>query len=181
MSFTNFLENTVLKTISKKVLDQSQRLKLKLRVHSISNAEKPIDKQKPYVLKFGLNHVTKLIEERKAKFVAIASDVDPIELVLWMPALCRRMNVPYCFIRGTARLGELVHQKNASCVALVDVRKEDEAEVNNLATAFRANFNDNVDMRKKIGGFTKGNKSQIKFDRQEAEKEKETIKKAQGN
>ena len=132
-------------------------------------------------MKFGLNHVTKLIEERKAKFVAIASNVDPIELVLWMPALCRRMDIPYCFVRGTSRLGELVHQKNASCVALVDVRKEDEAEVRNVATAFRANFNDNVDLRKKDGGFVKGNKSQIKHDRLEAEREKETIKKAQGN
>ena len=132
-------------------------------------------------MKFGLNHVTKLIEERKAKFVAIASNVDPIELVLWMPALCRRMDIPYCFVRGTSRLRELVHQKNASCVALVDVRKEDEAEVRNVATAFRANFNDNVDLRKKDGGFAKGNKSQIKHDRMEAEKEKETIKKAQGN
>jgi large subunit ribosomal protein L7Ae len=127
-----------------------------------------------------LNHVTSLVEQKKAKFVAIASDVDPIELVLWLPALCRRQNVPYCFVRGTAELGQLCHQKNASCLAIVDVRKEDEGEVNNLATAFRANFNDNTDMRKKIGGFQKGQKSQIKFDRLQSEKEKETIKKAQG-
>ena len=144
------------------------------------NLEKPVNKEKPYVLKFGLNHVTSLIEQKKAKFVAIASDVDPIELVLWMPALCRRQNVPYCFVRGTAELGQLCHQKNASCVAIVDVRKEDEAEVNNLATAFRSNFNDNVDMRKKIGGFQKGQKSQVKYDKLISEKERETVKRAQG-
>jgi large subunit ribosomal protein L7Ae len=32
-----------------------------------------------------LNHVTTLIENKKAKLVVIANDVDPIELVLWMP------------------------------------------------------------------------------------------------
>jgi len=58
------------------------------------------------------------------------------------------MNVPYCFVRGTAELGQICNQKNASCVALVDIRKEDEAEVNNLATAFRAQFNDNSKLRK---------------------------------
>lgn len=113
--------------------------------------------------------------------MAIASDVDPIEIVLWMPALCRRMNVPYCFVRGTAELGQICHQKNASCVALVDVRKEDETEVNNLATAFRAQFNDNEKLRKEVGGFIKGQKSQVKFDKTQQEREKETIKKAQGN
>lgn len=29
----------------------------------------------------------------------IAHDVDPIELVVWLPALCRKMNVPYCIVK----------------------------------------------------------------------------------
>lgn len=82
-----------------------------------------------------------------------------------MPALCRKMDIPYCFVRGTAELGQLVHQKSASCVALTEIRKEDEPQVINLVAAFRKNFNENVEMRKKIGGFTKGQKSQIKFAR----------------
>jgi large subunit ribosomal protein L7Ae len=53
------------------------------------------------------------------------------------------MDIPYCFVRGKSDLGRLVHQKNASCLALTEVRKEDESELNNLATAFRAHFNDN--------------------------------------
>jgi len=48
------------------------------------------DETKPKVLKFGLNHVTTLIENKKAKMVVIAHDVDPIELVLWLPQLCRK-------------------------------------------------------------------------------------------
>ena len=92
--------------------------------------------------------MTKLIEERKAKIVAIASNVDPIELVIWLPALCRKMDIPYCFVNGKARLGQLVHQKNAAVVCLTDVRKEDEGDVSNLANAFRTNFNNNTQMRK---------------------------------
>lgn len=58
------------------------------------------DKKKPVVLKFGLNHVTTLIEEKKAKLVVIAHDVDPIELVLWLPQLCRKQEVPFCFVKS---------------------------------------------------------------------------------
>merc|ERR1719367_2384266 len=46
--------------------------------------------KKPLVIKYGLNHVTTLIENKQAKLVVIAHDVDPIELVVWMPALCRK-------------------------------------------------------------------------------------------
>lgn len=35
----------------------------------------------------------------------IAHDVDPIELVVWLPALCRKMEIPYCIVKGKARLG----------------------------------------------------------------------------
>ncbi|KAG5897901.1 hypothetical protein JTB14_017756 [Gonioctena quinquepunctata] len=51
----------------------------------------------------GTNTVTKLIEQKKAQLVVIAHDVDPIELVLFLPALCRKMGVPYCIVKGKAR------------------------------------------------------------------------------
>jgi large subunit ribosomal protein L7Ae len=35
------------------------------------------------------------------------------------------MDIPYCFVKGRAELGSLVHQKNASCLAITEVRKED--------------------------------------------------------
>ena len=41
----------------------------------------------------------------KAQLVVIAHDVDPIELVVWLPALCRKMGVPYAIVKGKARLG----------------------------------------------------------------------------
>ena len=46
------------------------------------------DKKMLNVVKYGLNHVTTLIENKKAKLVVIAHDVDPIELVIFLPTLC---------------------------------------------------------------------------------------------
>ena len=74
-------------------------------------------------------------------------------------------------------MGKVVHQKNATAVALTEVRKEDEGELNNLASAFRTHYNENKDLEKTIGGFKRGFKSEIKYRKMQAEKEKETIKK----
>ena len=41
--------------------------------------EEPAGK-KPVVIKYGLNHVTALVENKKAQLVVIAHDVDPIEV-----------------------------------------------------------------------------------------------------
>ena len=40
------------------------------------------DKKKPISIKFGINHITKLCEQKKAQLVCIAHDVDPIEVPL---------------------------------------------------------------------------------------------------
>jgi large subunit ribosomal protein L7Ae len=50
--------------------------------------------KKPCFAKYGLNHVVALVEAKKAQLVVIADDVDPIELVVFLPALCRKMGVP---------------------------------------------------------------------------------------
>jgi len=44
----------------------------------------------PLAIKFGLKHVTSLIEEKRAKLVCIASDVEPIELVVWLRHFAKR-------------------------------------------------------------------------------------------
>lgn len=67
--------------------------------------------KKPYTVKYGLNHVVGLIENKKAGLVLIPNDVDPIELVIFLPALCRKMGVPYALVKGKARLGVVVHKK----------------------------------------------------------------------
>merc|ERR1712207_35868 len=123
--------------------------------------------KKPQVLKYGLNHVTTLVENKAAKLVVIAHDVDPIELVCWMPALCRKKEVPYCIIKGKSRLGQLVHKKNASCIALTTVRQEDKPDLDKLAANFTAQFNDNAELRRRWGGGIMGLKSQHVMARRE--------------
>ena len=31
--------------------------------------------------------------------MVIAHDVDPIELVIWLPALCKKQGIPYCIVK----------------------------------------------------------------------------------
>lgn len=82
---------------------------------AINDGKKKEDvSKKPYVVKYGLNHVVGLIENKKASLVLIPNDVDPIELVIFLPALCKKMGVPYAIIKGKARLGTVVHNKVSS-------------------------------------------------------------------
>lgn len=115
------------------------------------------------VLKYGLKHVTTLVELKKAKLVIIAHDVDPIELVIWLPALCRKMGIPFCIVKGKSRLGVLTHKKNAAVIALTTVKKEDEGKLKTLQDNFMAQFNDNVE--KKWGGGLMGLKTQKMLDK----------------
>lgn len=64
--------------------------------------------------------------------MAIAHDVDPIELVMWLPQLCRKNDIPFCFVKGKALLGKLVHKKTATAVALTDIRAEDKPALDNF-------------------------------------------------
>lgn len=119
--------------------------------------------KKPIVVKYGLKHVTHLIEQNKAQLVVIAHDVDPIELVVWLPHLCRKMEIPYCIVKGKSRLGSIVYKKTASVVCLTSVRNEDKLELSKILEAIKANFNDKFDEnRKKWGGGIMGSKSQAK-------------------
>ena len=129
----------------------------------------------PAVVKYGLKHVTHLIESKKAKMVAIAHDVDPIELVVWLPALCRKMDVPFCIVKGKARLGTLTHKKNAAVVALTKVNKEDEAKLTTLRENFKAQFNDAPE--RKWGGGLMGLKTQAKLEKRRQQIEAEEAKK----
>merc|ERR1711993_79663 len=100
-------------------------------------AGKPDTDKKPVVIKYGINHITKLIESKKAKLVCIAHDVDPIEIVVWLPALCRKMGVPYCIVKGKARLGKLVHKKTATAIAVTSVKPEDKHNMEKICESVK--------------------------------------------
>ncbi|KAJ3875947.1 ribosomal protein L4 [Lentinula edodes] len=120
--------------------------------------------KKPLFVKYGLNHIVALIEAKKAALVVIAHDVDPIELVVFLPALCRKMGVPYVIVKGKARLGTVVHKKTAAVVALQEVKSEDQRELATLVSASKANFTDKYEeQRRQWGGGLRGNKSTQKL------------------
>jgi len=117
------------------------------------------DTKKPQVVKYGLNHITSLVEDKKAKLVVIAHDVDPVEMVVWLPTLCRKMDVPYVIVKGKSRLGSLVHKKTATAVAITSVGKEDQKDLANLTQVANEQYNKNPEIRRSWGGQTKGPKS----------------------
>jgi len=124
--------------------------------------------KKPYTVKYGLNHVVGLIENKKASLVLIPNDVDPIELVVYLPALCRKMGVPYCIIKGKARLGLLVNKKTAAAVCLTDVRSEDKSDLSKLVTAVKEGYNDKYEeQRRHWGGGVMGAKANDRIAKKE--------------
>lgn len=132
----------------------------------------------PAVLKYGLKHITTLVEQKKASMVVIAHDVDPIELVVWLPALCRKMDVPFCIVKGKARLGTLVHKKNCAVVALTSVNSEDNIKSAQLKANFMEQFNNKV--QRKWGGGQMGLKTVAKLEKRRKAIEAEAAKIAAG-
>ncbi|KAK3412977.1 hypothetical protein EUGRSUZ_I01626 [Eucalyptus grandis] len=167
--FTKTLDKNLATSLFKMLLkyrpeDKAAKKERLLKKAQVEAEGKSVEAKKPIVVKYGLNHVTYLIEQNKAQLVVIAHDVDPIELVVWLPALCRKMEIPYCIVKGKARLGTIVHKKTASVLCLTTVKNEDKLEFSKILEAIKvANFNDKYDeYRKKWGGGIMGSKSQAK-------------------
>merc|ERR1712054_415500 len=107
--------------------------------------------KKPVVVKYGINHVTTLVEQKKA--------------------------VPYCIVKGKARLGQVVGKKTATALCLTGVRNEDKAELNKVIEAVKINFNDRTkEINRKWGGNTMGLKSRDAADKKRKAIEKEEAK-----
>jgi len=131
-------------------------------------------KKRPKFIKCGLKHVTSLVESRAAKLVVIAHDVDPIELVLWLPTLCRKKGIPYLIIKGKARLGKVVHKKTATCLAITEVDQKDAKDLGNFIEKAVENFNNRlVDNMKVDGGGVMGFKHNTKKAKEEKRRAKE--------
>mmetsp|Transcript_5377 Transcript_5377/g.8276 ORF Transcript_5377/g.8276 Transcript_5377/m.8276 type:complete len:262 (-) Transcript_5377:295-1080(-) len=168
--FTNTLSKneatTVYKLFNKYRPETPAAKKQRIKETAASEAmevEADDDSKSPYQIKYGLNHVTTLVEEKKASLVLIAYDVDPLELVLWLPALCRKMNVPFMIVKNKARLGTLVHLKTCATVCLTEVEKQDSSQLKLLTELAMEKYNDNPDLVRKWGGGTMGLKTQAKL------------------
>lgn len=157
------------------------RLQKKERLATMAEAKEagrdPTPTRRPIFLKFGVNHVVKLIEAKKAQLVVIAHDVDPIELVVWLPALCKKMGVPYCIIKSRARLGTVCNMRNATAIAITAVRTEDKADLSKIIDSCKTSFSDRYDdIRKVWGGGIMGIKSQHKSTKAERAIQREQAK-----
>jgi large subunit ribosomal protein L7Ae len=84
-------------------------------------------------LKAGVNEVTKAVEREKAKIVYLAQDVDPKEIIMHLPLLCREKKIAFTFVENKKQLGEKAGLRvPTSAVAVMDEGK-DKKEVDELA------------------------------------------------
>merc|ERR1712151_314504 len=143
-----------------------KKQRLVARAKARAAGEPDIPSQRPATLASGINKIVNLVERKQAQLVVIAHDVDPIEIVVYLPALCRKMDIPYCIVKGKARLGQLVGRKQCTSVAFADIKNEHEQELSKLVETVKTNYNERADeIRKHWGGGVLGAKSQAKLNK----------------
>ena len=75
-------------------------------------------------IKKGVNETTKSIERGFAKLVVVAENVDPKEIVMHLPLLCKEKNVPIITVPKKEELGKAVGiDVPASSVAVINLGK----------------------------------------------------------
>jgi len=153
---------------------QQKKERLRKRAESRAEGKEETPTKRAPVIRHGANTVTTLVEKKKAQLVVIANDVNPIELVLYMPALCRKMDVPYCIVKNKSRLGRVARRKNCSCLAITNVESADRHNLNKVVETVKTNFNERADeIKKHWGGSTLGAKSAARIAKSEKVKAKE--------
>mmetsp|Transcript_23710 Transcript_23710/g.32363 ORF Transcript_23710/g.32363 Transcript_23710/m.32363 type:complete len:269 (+) Transcript_23710:48-854(+) len=123
---------------------------------------------KPAQLSYGIQEVTRTVESKRARLVVIAHDVDPLELVLWLPQLCVAQGVPYCIVKSKSELGKLVGHKTCTAIALTEVRSQDQAMLEKLLTTINAKFTERFEeIRRAWGGNQQSTQAQIRAKKRE--------------
>ncbi len=75
-------------------------------------------------IKKGVNESTKAVERGLAKFLVIAQDVDPQEIVAHLPLLAEEKKVPYSYVDSKVKLGQCAGiEVAASSVVVIDPGK----------------------------------------------------------
>ncbi len=68
----------------------------------------------------GTNEVTKAIERGTAKLVVIAEDIEPEEIVMHLPILCKEKAVPFVFVPTKQELGAACGLSVSTATVAVD-------------------------------------------------------------
>ena len=103
MAGKNFVDYEVSKEDSEKVLDALEAIKDSGSIRK------------------GVNETTKAIERGLAKLVVIAKDVQPEEIVMHIPALCKEKKAPYIFVESKEELGKAVGlEVSTASIAVVE-------------------------------------------------------------
>jgi len=72
----------------------------------------------------GANEVTKLVERGIAKFVVMAEDIQPEEILAHMPMLCEEKGVGYAYVPSKQELGKASGLSvSTASIAIVDLGK----------------------------------------------------------
>merc|ERR1711934_728832 len=157
---------------------QAKKERLRERAAARAAGKEDAPTKRAAVVRHGVNTETTLIEKKNAQLVVIANDVVPIELVMFLPALCRKMGVPYCIVKNKSRLGRVARRKNCTCLAITNVDSGDRGSLNKLVETVKTNFNERAEeIKKHWGGSTLGNKSAAKIAKVEKAKAKELASK----
>jgi len=153
---------------------QAKTLRLRKRAELRAEGKEDTPTKRKLAIRMGVNTVTTLVEQKKARLVVIACDVEPIEIILHMPALCRKMGVPYCIVGNKSRMGMVVSRKNVTCLAITDVEANDRTNLNKLIESIKTNYNDrHEEIRRNWGGGVLGSKSMARIVKVERAKARE--------
>lgn len=75
-------------------------------------------------IKKGTNEVTKIIERSQAKFVVMAEDVTPQEIMMHIPYLCKEKQIPFAYVPRRKELGSAAGMGvSTAAVAIVNPGK----------------------------------------------------------
>ena len=78
-------------------------------------------------IKKGINEATKSIERGVARLVIVAEDVEPAEIIMYLPGLCDDKKIPYIFVQNKEDLGKAVgiERPTAAVAIIVDGKAKD--------------------------------------------------------
>merc|ERR1719415_347894 len=153
---------------------QAKKERLRKRAEARAAGKEDVPTKRALCVRSGINTVTSLVEQKKAQLVVIANDVDPIEVVMFLPALCRKMGVPYCIVKNKSRLGRVCRRKTTSCIAITNVDSNDRSSLSKLVESVKTNYNERgEEIKRHWGGGSLGNKSAAKVAKVEKIKAKE--------